>query len=70
MTKQKFQHNTGFEPNIVCECSSVRIIIALVVARMGATILPKLVMSSFPISESKMLVLLDATFNLLFVLYS
>ncbi|MBT2722684.1 LysR family transcriptional regulator substrate-binding protein [Bacillus sp. ISL-46] len=62
-TKQKFQHNTGFEPNIVCECLSVAIIIALVVPGMGATILPKSVMSSFPISEIKMLVILDATFQ-------
>ncbi|MBP1934538.1 LysR family transcriptional regulator [Ammoniphilus resinae] len=53
----------GFEPNIVCECSSVAIIIALVVAGIGATILPKSVMSSFPILEIKMLDILDATFQ-------
>lgn len=53
----------GFEPKIVCECSSVAIIIALVVAGIGATILPKSVMSSFPISEIKMLDILDATFQ-------
>ncbi|HJV45283.1 MAG TPA: LysR family transcriptional regulator [Bacillota bacterium] len=53
----------GFEPNIVCECSSVAIIIALVVAGIGATILPKSVMSSFPIGEIKMLDILDATFQ-------
>ncbi|WP_134699323.1 LysR family transcriptional regulator [Ammoniphilus sp. YIM 78166] len=53
----------GFEPNIVCECSSVAIIIALVVAGIGATILPKSVMSSFPMSEIKMLDILDATFQ-------
>lgn len=53
----------GFEPNIVCECSSVAIIIALIVAGIGATILPKSVMSSFPISEIKMLDILDTTFQ-------
>ncbi|NHC40613.1 hypothetical protein G6549_11570 [Bacillus sp. MM2020_1] len=48
---------------MVCECSSVTIMIALVVADMGATILPKSVRSSFPISEIKMLVIPDATFQ-------
>jgi len=53
----------GFEPNIVCECSSVAIIIALVIAGIGATILPKSVMSSFPISQIKMLDIFDASFQ-------
>lgn len=50
----------GFEPNIVCECSSVAIIIALVAAGIGAAILPKSVMSSFPLSKIKMLMIRDA----------
>ncbi|MBC2727243.1 LysR family transcriptional regulator [Desulfosporosinus sp.] len=49
----------GFEPNIVCECSSVAISIALVIAGIGAIILPKSVMSSFPIAEIKILDILD-----------
>ncbi|MBE9914253.1 LysR family transcriptional regulator [Paenibacillus donghaensis] len=53
----------GFEPNTICECSSVAIIIALVVAGIGATILPKSVMSSFPISEIRMLDLPDTSFQ-------
>ncbi|CAM3019961.1 LysR family transcriptional regulator [Paenibacillus sediminis] len=53
----------GFEPNIICECSSVAIIIALVVTGIGATILPKSVMSSFPISEIKMLDIPDTSFQ-------
>ncbi len=51
-----------FEPNIVCECSSVAIIISLVVAGIGATILPKSVMSSFPIDEIDMLDISDTSF--------
>lgn len=45
----------GFEPKVICECSSVAIIIALVASGIGATILPKSVMASFPLSEIKML---------------
>ncbi len=63
VTKQKFQPNTGFKPNIVGVCSRVAIIIALEVAGIWATILPKSVMSSFPISEIKMLDIIDATFQ-------
>ncbi|RXZ79840.1 hypothetical protein EBB07_21380 [Paenibacillaceae bacterium] len=37
----------GEEPRILCECSSVAIIVALVAAGIGATILPKSVMASF-----------------------
>jgi DNA-binding transcriptional LysR family regulator len=53
----------GFEPSIICECSSVAIIIALVVSGIGATILPKSVMSSFPISEIKILDITDTSFH-------
>lgn len=52
----------GFEPKIIGECSSVAIIISLVVAGIGATILPKSVMSSFPISEIDMLDISDTSF--------
>jgi DNA-binding transcriptional LysR family regulator len=50
----------GFEPNIICECSSVAIIIALVKEGIGAAILPKSVMSSFPMKEMNMFTILDA----------
>ncbi|MDB5084379.1 MAG: LysR family transcriptional regulator [Bacilli bacterium] len=53
----------GFEPNFICECSSVAIIVALVVAGIGASILPKSVMSSFPIAEIQMLDIPDTSFQ-------
>jgi len=53
----------GFEPDIICECSSVAIIIALVVAGIGATVLPKSAMSSFPLTEIQMLDINDTSFE-------
>ncbi|MFX3632840.1 MAG: LysR family transcriptional regulator [Candidatus Pristimantibacillus sp.] len=53
----------GFEPNVICECSSVAIIIALVAAGIGATVFPKSVMASFPLSTIKMLTIADADFQ-------
>ncbi|UUZ91377.1 LysR family transcriptional regulator [Paenibacillus sp. P25] len=44
----------GYEPQVLCECSSVAIILALVVAGIGATILPKSVMASFPLTNIAM----------------
>ncbi|MGZ9585789.1 LysR family transcriptional regulator [Paenibacillus marinisediminis] len=44
----------GFEPPVLCECSSVAIILAFVAAGIGVTILPKSVMSSFSLSNIKM----------------
>lgn len=37
----------GFEPNIICECSSVAITIALIAEGTGVSLLPQSVMSSF-----------------------
>ncbi|MTT31397.1 LysR family transcriptional regulator [Terrilactibacillus sp. BCM23-1] len=51
----------GFEPNIICECSSVSITIALVIAGIGVTILPKSVLSSFSISDIELFDLPDIT---------
>src|SRR5690554_2592653 len=45
----------GFEPNIICECSSVAIIMSLVAGGIGAVVFPKSVMSSFPSTVVKML---------------
>lgn len=42
---------SGLEPPILCECSSVAIIVALVAAGIGATILPKSVTASFPLAD-------------------
>lgn len=53
----------GFEPNIICECSSVAIIIALVAAGIGATVLPDSVMSAFPIPQIRTVQLSDAHFQ-------
>lgn len=53
----------GFEPNIICECSSVAIIIALVAAGIGATVLPGSVMSAFPIPQIRTVQLSDAHFQ-------
>lgn len=53
----------GFEPNMTCECSSVAIIIALVVAGIGATILPKSVMTSFRIPDIQVLDIYDTSFQ-------
>ncbi|GIO15011.1 HTH-type transcriptional regulator BsdA [Cohnella xylanilytica] len=38
----------GLNPEPLCECSSVAIIVALVAAGIGATVLPKSVVASFP----------------------
>lgn len=53
----------GFELNITCECPSVAIIIALVVAGIGATILPKSVMTSFQIPDIQILDIYDTSFQ-------
>ncbi|MBB3113508.1 DNA-binding transcriptional LysR family regulator [Paenibacillus phyllosphaerae] len=53
----------GFEPNIICECSSVAIIMSLVAEGIGATVFPKSVMSSFPSTIVKMLDIEDADFQ-------
>ncbi|WP_169090922.1 LysR family transcriptional regulator [Paenibacillus sp. PL91] len=53
----------GFEPNIICECSSVAIIMSLIAGGIGATVFPKSVMSSFPTNVVKMLRIEDADFQ-------
>jgi len=45
---------SGYEPHILCECSSVAIILALIAAGIGATILPKSVITSFPLMNIRM----------------
>jgi len=53
----------GFEPDIICECSSVAIIIALVAAGIGATILPKSVIASFPLANIAALPIANTEFH-------
>ncbi|WP_337099319.1 LysR family transcriptional regulator [Paenibacillus sp. YIM B09110] len=53
----------GFEPNIICECSSVAIIMSLIAAGIGATVFPKSVLSSFPSDVVTMLRIEDADFQ-------
>jgi DNA-binding transcriptional LysR family regulator len=53
----------GFEPNIICECSSVAIIMSLIAQGIGATVFPKSVMSSFPTNVVRMLDIQDADFQ-------
>jgi len=47
-------HDAGQEPRILCECSSVTIILSLVAAGIGATILPKSVLTTFPLPSIRM----------------
>lgn len=56
-------HHAGLEPLILCECSSVAIIIALVAAGIGATILPKSVTASFPLAGIKACRIADTDFH-------
>jgi len=53
----------GFEPKVICECSSVAIIMALVEAGIGATVFPESVMSSFPLPNIRVLTISDADFH-------
>ncbi|WP_029192887.1 LysR family transcriptional regulator [Paenibacillus harenae] len=53
----------GFEPYMICECSSVAIIMSLIASGIGATVFPKSVMSSFPTTVVKMLDIEDADFQ-------
>lgn len=51
------------EPYVICECSSVAIIVALVAEGIGATILPESVMSSFAIPNIRTLSITSADFQ-------
>ncbi|QHT60871.1 LysR family transcriptional regulator [Paenibacillus lycopersici] len=53
----------GLEPNIICECSSVTVIMSLIAAGIGATVFPKSILSSFPYSEIAILPIKDAYFQ-------
>jgi DNA-binding transcriptional LysR family regulator len=51
----------GFEPKIVCECPDVSMILSLVSAGVGATIIPKYSLFAFPTSNIKVLEIEDSS---------
>ncbi|MFD0590174.1 LysR family transcriptional regulator [Paenibacillus sp. GCM10027627] len=53
----------GFEPNIICECSSVAIIMSLVAAGIGATVFPKSAVSIYPEGFIEIRTIRDADFQ-------
>lgn len=53
----------GVEPRVICECSSVAIIVALVAEGIGATILPESVMASFKLPDVQTLPIPSADFQ-------
>jgi len=59
---QEFNRN-GHPPRVICECSSVAIIVALIAEGIGATILPESVMSSFAIPNIRTLTIPSADFQ-------
>ncbi|MGG3280648.1 LysR family transcriptional regulator [Paenibacillus solani] len=56
-------NRSELEPRVLCECSSVAIIVALVAEGIGATILPESVMSSFSIPNIRTLPITSADFQ-------
>ncbi|GFN34024.1 LysR family transcriptional regulator [Paenibacillus xylaniclasticus] len=54
---------SGLVPHIICECSSVAIILSLVAAGIGATVLPKSVVAMSPIDSLRMLQIEGADFQ-------
>lgn len=49
----------GFEPNVVCECPNASVLLALVIGEIGATVLPKNIVSFLPSSNVKVMPILD-----------
>jgi len=52
----------GFQPDIICECSSVAVILSLIAEGIGAAVLPESVMRSFPTERIRTLAIADANF--------
>lgn len=52
----------GFQPEIICECSSVAVILSLIAEGIGAAVLPESVMRSFPTERIRTLAISDANF--------
>lgn len=51
----------GFEPNIICECPDVTVLISLVAAGLGATMIPQSTASMLPLNEIKIIALENCT---------
>lgn len=51
----------GFKPTVVCECPDVTILFSLVAAGVGATIVPKSAVSTFPLPNITMLEIEDSS---------
>lgn len=56
-------HQHELEPQILCECSSVAITVALVASGIGVTLLPKSVMTSFAIPDITQVAITNADFQ-------
>ncbi|MCD1258390.1 LysR family transcriptional regulator [Paenibacillus athensensis] len=54
---------SSLAPHVLCECSSVAVILSFVAAGIGATVLPKSVTSSFPLAGIRLLDIADAQFE-------
>jgi DNA-binding transcriptional LysR family regulator len=52
----------GFQPEFICECSSVAVILSLIAEGIGAAVLPESVMRSFPTERIRTLAIADANF--------
>ncbi|MCM3749449.1 LysR family transcriptional regulator [Paenibacillus pasadenensis] len=59
---QEFRR-AGCEPRILCECSSVAVILSLVSAGIGATVLPRSVLASFQMSDMELRELKGGSFH-------
>lgn len=55
----KFRQH-GLKPNVVCECPDAAMLLALVNAGVGATLLPKSALSALPVTGGNILELTDA----------
>lgn len=53
----------GFEPKVICECPDVSMILSLVSAGIGATIIPRDSLLSFPSDNIKILEIIDSTIS-------
>lgn len=51
----------GFEPNVICECPDVSMLLSLVSAGVGATIIPESSLTSFPLPNLHVLLIEDST---------
>lgn len=53
--------NHGFEPNIICDCPDAAMLLSLVAAGVGATLLPKSTLLALPLHGLKVIEIEDST---------